>query len=68
MSKQPPAELAAEQYNEVRQWARGIELDAVIAYGDADYATIAHFHRKLAGVMREYQRFKATKGGDATDT
>lgn len=58
MSKQPPAELAAEQYDEVRQWARGIELDAVIAYGDKDYAAVAHLHRALAGVMRNYQRFR----------
>lgn len=68
MSKQPPAELAAEQRAEIRQWAREIANDALHAHVNADYATVAHLHRALAGVMRNYQKFKTKKeGGDATE-
>lgn len=64
MSKQPPSELAAEQSAEIGRWMAAIDAAHTTAIFKADYATIAHFHKKLAGVMREYQRFKAKKEGD----
>ena len=68
MSKQTPAERASEQDNEITLWARQIIIQSFMAQRDKDYATIAHLHRKLAGVMREYQKFKAKQeGGDATE-
>ena len=58
MSKQTPAERASEQDYEIRRWLREIASDALYAHTNNDYATIAHFHKKLAGVMREYQKFR----------
>ena len=58
MSKQPPAELAAEQSTEIRQWARDIANDALHAHVNADYATVAYLHKALERVMRNYQRFR----------
>ena len=67
MSKQPPAELAAEQRAEIRRWLHEI-ADELYAYTNNDYATVAHLHRALAGVMRNYQKFqKKQEGGDATE-
>ena len=59
MSKQPPAELATEQSEETAKWlGRLVDAHMTAIFKD-DYATIAHLHRKLAGVMREYQKFRA---------
>lgn len=68
MSKQPPAELAREQDNEITLWARQIIIQSFTAQRDKDYATVAHLHRALTGVMRNYQKFqKKQEGGDATE-
>ena len=58
MSKQPPAELAAEQSAEIGRWMAAIDAAHTTAIFKDDYATVAHLHRKLAGVMREYQKFQ----------
>lgn len=68
MSKQPPDELAAEQRAEIVRWMAAIDAAHTTAIFKADYATIAHLHRALAGVMRNYQKFqKKQEGGDATE-
>lgn len=67
MSKQTPAELATEQEYEIRRWAREIANDALHARMYNDYATIAHLHRALAGVMRNYQRFRRKRDEAETD-
>lgn len=56
MSKQPPADLAAEQRDEIRRWLIEIAIDALPVHND--YATVAHLHRALVGVMRNYQKFR----------
>ena len=59
MSKQTPAELAEEQSEETAKWlGRLVDAHMTAIFKD-DYATIAHLHRALAGVMRNYQKFKA---------
>ena len=58
MSKQPPSELAAEQSEEIAKWlGRLVDAHTTAIFKD-DYATVAHLHRALAGVMRNYQKFR----------
>ena len=58
MSKQPPADLAAEQSEEIANWTVSIVDAHTTAILKADYATVAHLHKALAGVMRNYQKFR----------
>ena len=58
MNKQTPAERASEQSSEIGRWMGAIDAAHTTAIFKDDYATIAHLHRKLAGVMREYQKFR----------
>ena len=65
MSKQTPAELAAEQSEEVRRWLARLNQGRYLALVDSDYATIAHLHKALARVMGNYQRFRKERDGDS---
>lgn len=56
MTRQTPAELAAEQEYEIRRWTHEIGSDALHARMYNDYATIAHLHKALARVMGNYQK------------
>ena len=58
MSKQTPAELATEQSAEIGRWMTAIDAAHTTAIFKADYATVAHLHRALTGVMRNYQKFQ----------
>lgn len=63
MSKQTPAELAWEQTEEINQWIRKIQSIHSDAFWGSDFATVAHLHRALAGVMRNYQKFQKKQEG-----
>lgn len=68
MSKQTPAEVAAEQANEVGRWLLELDQRRYDAEVTDDYATVAALHQSLTRVVRGMQlRDNATKGGDATD-
>ena len=58
MSKQPPAERAAEQRAEIGRWMATIDAAHTTAIFNADYATLAHLHKALARVMGNYQKFR----------
>ena len=64
MSKQTPAELAAEQSVEIAKWLGRLVGAHTTAIFKADYATIAHLHKALARVMGNYQRFRKERDGD----
>ena len=65
MTRQTPAELAAEQDEEVADWLLQLNQDRYRALVDNDYATIAHLHKALARVMGNYQRFRKERDGDS---
>ena len=58
MSKQPPADLAAEQSEETAKWLGRLVDAHMTAIFKADYATIAHLHKAVARLMGNYQKFR----------
>jgi len=68
MTRQTPAELAAEQRAEVILWLLSLHRRTDRAHDEHDHEMTAKLHRSLRTTMQTMQQFdarRAQKGGDA---